>query len=377
MVAACGGGSSTLARHTASSSPSAVASATASPSGAASPSGNPTPSTAPTPPPPPPAAASGAYGVLVTNASTNPYTVSIVSPDGRVAGSAQSSTPVVASCGNAAAALVPPPLSTSNSSVYFMDAAGYISRMSYDGFVVHNVAVVPAPTATRRAIFSVSPNDGRIAVVVADYSPSGAATSLYVADLDGHNHQNIFSESGPYTLWPVGWHGNLLVLAKEIACTPGGGPLCCGPQEFHVVDPATGQRLQTLGGGSCGTVVGPPSPGGVLCETSEISYNSVDWQGNSVIIEWISGLSSKVPAYLSPNGQEIAVTMDGTNTRVWKGNYNSVGPFAMLACGWIDDSHVLAGGDAQQQPRIANIATGQITPVAAIGDCAGRIPGGL
>jgi hypothetical protein len=50
---------------------------------------------------------------------------------------------------------------------------------------------------------------------------------------------------------------------------------------------------------------------------------------------------------------------------------------AVVACGWIDNSHVLSGGDTQRQPRIADITTGKIVPVPAQGDCAGRIPGGL
>jgi hypothetical protein len=49
----------------------------------------------------------------------------------------------------------------------------------------------------------------------------------------------------------------------------------------------------------------------------------------------------------------------------------------MQACGWIDASHVISGGDVQQQPRIGNLATGTVIPVAAQGSCAGRLPGGL
>lgn len=49
----------------------------------------------------------------------------------------------------------------------------------------------------------------------------------------------------------------------------------------------------------------------------------------------------------------------------------------MYACGWIDDTHVLAGGDAQHQPRVAEVINSTIVPVAAVGDCGGRLPGGL
>ncbi|HUE67140.1 MAG TPA: hypothetical protein VMP38_03080, partial [Candidatus Acidoferrum sp.] len=49
----------------------------------------------------------------------------------------------------------------------------------------------------------------------------------------------------------------------------------------------------------------------------------------------------------------------------------------MFACTWIDDNHVLSGGDAQHQPRVANTTTSAMVPVAAQGDCGGRLPGGL
>ena len=49
----------------------------------------------------------------------------------------------------------------------------------------------------------------------------------------------------------------------------------------------------------------------------------------------------------------------------------------MFACTWIDDTHVLSGGDAQHQPRVAQVTSGGMVPVAAQGDCAGRLPGGL
>lgn len=39
--------------------------------------------------------------------------------------------------------------------------------------------------------------------------------------------------------------------------------------------------------------------------------------------------------------------------------------------------HLLRGGDTQSQARVGNLITGALVPVAAIGDCAGRIPGGL
>src|SRR5207249_654951 len=182
----------------------------------------------------------------------------------------------------------------SDSRVYFMDAQGVVRFLAPDG-TTGRATSVPAPTASRRAMFTVSPDDRRIAVVVNDYTASGASTKLYVEDLSGAgNHIDTFSQSGSRTLWPVGWHGtNNLVVAVVASCTSGGGPFCCGPLELHVVDPAT-------------------------------------------------------------------ATIPG-----------------MFACTWLDDTHVLSGGDAQHQPRVADVVNGRIAPVAAQGDCAGRLPGGL
>jgi hypothetical protein len=49
----------------------------------------------------------------------------------------------------------------------------------------------------------------------------------------------------------------------------------------------------------------------------------------------------------------------------------------LVACGWIDSTHVIAGGDTQSQARVGEVTTGNISPIAAQGGCAGRIPGGL
>ena len=222
-------------------------------------------------------------------------------------------------------------------------------------------------------MFAVSPDDHRIAVVVSDFTASGASTRLYVEDLDGGgNHRDLFTETGARSLWPVGWHGtNNLVLAVVPSCTQGGGPFCCGPLELHVVDPATAGRRFTLGGPSC-VVAGSPSPAGVVCEDSP-GFTS------ATILSWTAATSDRIPiagpvaAYLAPSGIQAAlVTNNGTTFTVSRNKFAG-----MFACTWIDDEHVLSGGDAQHQPRVATPATGVVVPVPAEGDCGGRLPGGL
>jgi hypothetical protein len=358
LLAACGGASGNPAANHA-ASPSASASAHASPSAA--------------PSSPPPAPVTGAYGVLYSSQAASSYTVSIIGIDGKVVASAQATTPALPTCANSAAALVSPPVSTSNSRVYFSDAQGTVHYLSPQGDT-GTATTIPAPTTSRRAMFSISPDDQRIAVIVDDFNSSGAATRLYVENLSGGgNHLDLFSQSGAYSLWPVGWHGtNNLVVAKTATCTQGGGPFCCGPLELHVVDPATATRRFTLGSSSSCVIAGTASPAGVVCENSG-SFSQGTW------LNWTAGtvrtlaLNGPTLAYVSPGGQYVAlVDNNGTSFTIGAPAING-----MFACAWIDDNHVLSGGDAQHQPRVATVTTSAMVPVAAQGDCGGRLPGGL
>jgi hypothetical protein len=307
---------------------------------------------------------------LVTRPIGATYTVSLIGLDGRVAASAQASSPAPVGCPSAAAD-VPLPVSTSNSRAYYMDVQGVVRFLSPQG-ATGRATSVPAPTARTRSMFAVSPDDQRIAVVVATFNSGGASTSLYVEDLNGgNNHLVIFNETGAYTLWPIGWHGiNNLVVAKVAACSQGGGPFCCGPLELHVIDPATGVRRLTLGGSGC-VVAGAPSTAGVACEVTAgyTSLEAINWTGG--VFSTINYVQGAVPAYLNPDGNRWAVASNGTTVVLVGGSGN------LEACEWMDGYHLLAGGDAQQQPRIWDLTKTNLIPVAAQGDCAGRIPGSL
>ena len=307
--------------------------------------------------------------MLVTQGGADTYTVTLVGVDGKVVASATPSSPTQVTCGDAAAAVLPLPVSTSDSRVYFLDAQGNVNFLTPNGetgLATH----VPAGGQTR-SMFTVSPNDQRIAVIQDTYTSSGATTVLYVEDLNGgSNHLKLFTESGGFTLWPIGWHGtDELVVAKVPACTQGGGPTCCGPQELHVVDPTTGLRRYTLGGSGC-VIVGTASPLGALCENTDFTQvKELNWTGGTVQSVTIQG---PTPAYLSPDGALIALATDSGTS--FAGSKQTLD---LPACGWIDRSHVLAGGDTQQQARVGDVTTGTIVPVPAQGLCGGRIPGGL
>lgn len=254
-----------------------------------------------------------------------------------------------------------------------MDAIGGVRTLAPDGSLSQGPIInLPAATASRRSMFAVSPDDGLLAVVVDDYTASGATTNVYVDQLQpGGSQKLIFTESGAYTLWPTGWHGtNNLVLAKVPACTQGGGFGCCGPQELHVVDPVTATRRFTIGGSGC-IISGPATPAGASCETNTSTARVFSWTAVQLRIYPIPG-PGMGPIYLSPNGQHLALSTNPNQTTVE--DYSTLN---MLACGWIDDTHLIAGGDTQTQARVGDVTSGTIVPVAAQGDCAGRLPGGL
>jgi hypothetical protein len=226
-------------------------------------------------------------------------------------------------------------------------------------------------------MFAVSPDDRRIAVIIEDFTSAGATTRLYVEDLGGGNRTTTFSQTGTTGLWPTGWHGtNNLIVAKVPACTQGGGPFCCGPTEFHVIDPVNFTRRFTIGSPTC-VIAGAPTAAGVACERVPNGYANIEtWTATYSM----GGLAvpSPIPAHVSPNGRRLAVVVDAGHTSVYSLDSGwSPSQLALAACGWVDDTHVLAGGTAQSQPRIADVSTGVMVPVAAVGDCGGGIPGGL
>lgn len=366
-----------------------VASHSASPE-----STRPTPSPAlaspsPSPSPSSPAHLASAYGVLTDwQPSAGSYNVYLVTPDGAIAAKAQSSTPRIPTCGpNNATPYLPPPVSTSSSLAYFMDAQGQVRSLSPDGKVGDvwfSVAVGSGPYANgtvinRWSFFSVSPDGYYIAVTTVEYDGNGGAHTMLLVDniltkgairIDAPSELR-FQETGSTTLWPIGWHSARPVLAVVPVCSGAIVPTYWAT-ELHVVDPITAERYWTIGGPDC-LITGPPAPGGVLCETHGIDFVIAGWDGARLVQE-PSGLSAQQAAYLSPNGKLIAVP-DPSGTRF---PYQSTKPLPMITCGWIDDSHVLGkAGVGPTQATVGNVSDGTITTLTVAGSCAGRIPGSL
>jgi hypothetical protein len=305
--------------------------------------------------------------VLVTPTTSENYTVTLVAPDGTLAGSAQAAGLPALTCAGVASAVLPLPISSSNSKVYFMDAQGVVHFLTPVG-ATGRATSVPIGNG-RRSAFSVSPDDSRIAVVVSDFGAGTVSLKLYVEDLNGGGHHvQIYTQTGKTGLWPIGWHGGSLVLAVVPACITSGAFGCCTPQELHVVDPATAVRRFTIGGSTC-IIGGPSTPAGTPCETSAGAARVLDWAG--VTLRTVP-LPSRGPVYLSPDGRHLAYSTDAGRSTI-----EGLSPMPLAVCGWVDSNTVLAGGDTQTQPRVGNITSGAVAPVAAQGDCAGRIPGAL
>ncbi|HKW71594.1 MAG TPA: hypothetical protein VJQ08_02060 [Candidatus Dormibacteraeota bacterium] len=355
-LTACGNPFSSASRSTGHSQGTPTPSATAQPTSSSAPQ----PVTAP-------------VGVLVSSQAANSYTVSLVGVDGKVVATSEVSTPPAVNCLNGSTAPVTLPVSTSDSRVYFMDAQGVVRFLAPNGDS-GRATTVPAGSATRRSMFAVSPDDQRIAVVVDDYTSSGATTKLYVEDLNGNgNHLDLFSETGARTLWPVGWHtANNLVLAVAPSCASTGGPFCCGIQELHVVDPATATRRFTIGSAVSCIVVGWPSRAGAICEDIS-TYTQATVLSWTALTQRTFKITQPTRALLSPNGRIVAIE-PGPDTAFVD---SSVALLAMQACAWIDDTHLMSGGDPQHPPKVADVTTGSMVTVAAQGDCGGRLPGGL
>ena len=364
LLAACNSSSGQVASHSASLSRTG---STASPS--------------------PTVARASAYGVLTDwRPGSGTYNIYLVTPEGAVAAHALAISPEVLTCGPTnSTPYMPAPVSTSGSLAYFMEARGSVRSLSPDGTVsdvlftvaIGTTATLPASVPPRWSFFSVSPDGTEVAAATVEYDSRGMATTrLFVDHLIPHANEQVgtsstlrFQETDSTTLWPVGWHSGRLILAKVPACPGAVGPAYWA-SELHVVDPATAVRKVTIGGPDC-VIAGPPTQGGVLCETRAIDFIVEGWDGSRQVQE-PSGLTAQGPAYLSPNGKLIAVP-DATSTRI---PYQSIKPLSMSACGWIDDSHLL--GSAGTAPaQIGNLSDGTVTTLTVAGTCVGRIPGGL
>ena len=348
--------------------------------GSTSPSPADSPSTGPSPVP--------AVAVVDWDQGGTGYTVRLVAASGKVLASAHAAWPYGGKCGPVEAGIIsPPPVSTSDSRAYYLDAGG-IKWLKEDGSTGTAFASL-APLSNVAFSFAVSPDDSEFVLNAIDYSATPLSQDLTVTPVGAsHLGTSIYSARSPSTtpssaVWPVGWHGADLVLAyHRSTCTQGGGPGLGEPTAYHIVDAATAVRKATVGtdsGEGCG-LVGFPTAAGIPCA----HYLG----GTTQILSWTGSVGAvfgaSFPGAISPSGAAYVGTVQSGGgyamTLIHAEGSASALSSDTGAVMWIDDDHFLigafAGPGASQlsQDRVFDAASRQSVTVSARGDPVARIP---
>jgi len=258
-----------------------------------------------------------------------------------------------------------PEVSISSTRVYYLDGETQIRALSSDG-AQQDVMNVDAPANTQ-VIFSVSPDDSRIAIAAITLATTNSAASfhdvMYVEDTGTAAHRVDIYSSTTRAEWPVAWRSGKLVV--------GVGPVDLGSYDtqygaigYHVVDPGTGLRAASL---DC--VQGLLSPAGVACITGFCTGGTTcgpgtvgkqGYDGAKTTFELPAGPPPRIftafqkGAGLSPDGQRIAAPGYPTDSSQTTGDtYLISGGSANLLThagsplGWIDDTHLVLGNGRQ------------------------------
>ncbi len=279
-----------------------------------------------------------------------------------------------------------PEVSVANGRVYYLDGDVQVRYLARDG---SSAAVTKVPGSTSsHAGFAISPDGSRIAVSVLTYQANSATMSLYVEDVGGGNHHDLFQSSSEYA-WPVAWHSGDLVLGVGPLFSQQG--LWDNPYfaaNFHVIDAATANRKATIGGPD---FVSSCEVSGLLVPTGTACYHRTATSGMGgifVLLGW-DGTGMVSPAIGSDNGGTAALNPDQSQTVALldasrpalvvlspsnKVAINLAGSVDSWPC-WLDDQHVLVGSVSQYQPVVIDIAAGSMLPTAAHGFCAAVLGG--
>ena len=274
------------------------------------------------------------------------YAVYLAGKDGRVGASIQANGP--ADLGLLTQYEVEPPLvNASNSRVYYLEGDADVRFLLRDGST--GLATHIPGNRHARATFAVSPDDRRVAVSVIDYVTDGpgiaaphASLHVYVEDLSGGSHHVEIFSSDTLVEWPVGWHaGNLVIGTYGALYRPSGTSNYRRDWlGYHVVDPATGSRLATIGASSCGVVA--MARAGAVCNVSGHDLSLQTWDGSSRTFPRSAGLLGGI---VSPDGLRIAAQRQGASGpgavvfATTDGPSHPVVPGNPL--GWIDDTHLV------------------------------------
>jgi hypothetical protein len=273
-----------------------------------------------------------------------------------------------------------PMISVSNTRVYFPDgptAVRYLGRDGSSGLATS----LPNPTAKTRAVFSISPDDLRIAIAVFDWSNVGPMMStVTVQDLQGGGHAVEVERSATLYGWPVGWHSGNLVLARIPAF--GGAPNPNAATAYALVNSSTGENLGYLGGMTC-PVVGPLSRAGTTCVAARCHCIMVaDWSSMQNATYAYADQSEFNWAALSPSGHAVIFSEiygPTTGLGIWRdGSVTFKQKYNSGRSQWLDETHALFACEGSASCyTIEDLDAGTRLQVMLTGEIAGVLPGGL
>jgi hypothetical protein len=295
------------------------------------------------------------------------YSISLVGVDGHVAATAaghKRSQP-------GGVLVQMPNISASSSRLYYLDGDSSVMFLKPDG--TSGAATTISVDSKSAAVFSVSPDDSRIAVAVITY-PYPATTRIYVEDLTGGGHHVDLFSSTSVVEWPVGWHQSHLVIGVGLNVAPQNAfdGFIYGNRGYHVADASTGTRLATICDGYSASV--PPVPAGTVC-VKYPDYQVSDWNGTTRPAPPDQGCGGGA---LSPDGAMIADCQGSPTvvTLVVQGGTQIATQFSGTPVGWIDSTHVVLRAD-NSNLSIVDARAFTTTPIQAQGFFAGTIPGAL
>jgi hypothetical protein len=273
-----------------------------------------------------------------------------------------------------------PTLSTSNTRVYFPDGPTAVRYLGRDGSIGLATSL-PTPTAKTRAVFSVSPDDQRIAIGVFNWTNAGPMIStVSIQDLQGGGHSVELERSATLYGWPVGWHGGNLVLARIPAF--GGAPNPNAATAYELINSSTRESLGYLGGMTC-PVVGPLSRAGTACVAARCHcLMAVDWSGTQNPMYTYADPSEMNWAALSPSGHAVIFSENygaTTGLGIWRdGTVTFKQRYSSGRSQWLDETHALFACEGSATCySIADLAGGTTVPVTLPGLVMGVLPGGL
>ncbi len=326
------------------------------------------------------------------------YDLALVTADGKVSAKVHAAVrSFIHTPGNGpgAAAEDLPEVSASSSRVYYLDGDRDVRFIRPDGS--GGLAARVPGTTTAHAAFAVSPDDRRIGVSVLDYASSPPTLRLYVEDLGGGNHAEIFSSRSAW-VWPVGWHQGKLVLAATSSppfTQQGISWNSYSAPEYHVVNAVDATRLATIGSGEVQSgcqPVGPLTAAGTACYQRTATAGgagyiaALDWSGKIGSLR--AATDNWGTAAISPSGGSLAGCCDPAGT-AWialpgtRFTTQVHGSPDEWPC-FIDDANILFGfihPVPGQNPQIVNARRNMdgMAPiqVPASGFCAGVFPAAL